>query len=291
MGITNLIWTVGVPLAIIIFLGSGIRIVRPIEVGLIERLGKYRKTATQGFSWIIPVIETMRKVNMTERMVDVQPQTVITRDKLNAVVDAVVYYQIKEAKASQYNVDDHQRQLSSLARTTLRAVVGKMSLTEANEKRSDINTKVEEVLEKETDSYGVKVLRVELQKIEPPEDVQVSMNEVVKAEQEKIAARDLATATETKADGVRRADIKKAQGVKQSKILEAQGEAAAIKSVHEAAQQYFKNEAQDLKKLETTEKALKSGTKYIIDTTKDLSMVVSEVAGVTPIKKKKEKEE
>ena len=112
----------------------------------------------------------MIKVNITELMVDVEPQTVITRDKLNAIVDAVVYYKIMDVKKSVYNVDDHRAQLTSLARTTLRAVIGKMTLTEANENRDDINMKVEKVLDKETDSYGVEVLRVEIQKIEPPED-------------------------------------------------------------------------------------------------------------------------
>ena len=161
----------------------------------------------------------MYRVNITEQMVDIPPQMVITKDKLNAQVDAVVYYQIKDVKASIYNVDDHRRQLTSLARTTLRAVVGNMTLTNANEKRSDINEKVESVLDKETSSYGVEVLRVEIQKIEPPEDVQDSMNKVVKAEQEKIAAMDMATAAETRADGEKRAEIKRAEGVKRGLIL------------------------------------------------------------------------
>jgi regulator of protease activity HflC (stomatin/prohibitin superfamily) len=160
----------------------------------------------------------MRKVNITERMVDIQPQTVITKDKLNAIVDAIVYYQIKDVKKSEYNVDNHRKQLSSLARTTLRAVMGKMTLTEANENRDDINQRIEKVLDKETDSYGVEVLRVEIQKIEPPHDVQVSMNQVVKAEQEKIAAINFANATETRADGERRAEIKKAEGVRFTRV-------------------------------------------------------------------------
>ena len=186
--------TVIVPIVIIagvIFL-AGIRIVRPVEKGLIEFLGKYTRTAEQGFTWIVPVFHRMTKINVTEQMVDIEPQTVITRDKLNAVVDAVVYYKIKDVKSSVYNVDDHRAQLTSLARTTLRAVVGKMTLTEANENRDEINQRVEAVLDKETDSYGVEVLRVEIQKIEPPRDVQNAMNMVVKAEQEKIAAQDLA---------------------------------------------------------------------------------------------------
>ncbi|MCJ7665690.1 MAG: SPFH/Band 7/PHB domain protein, partial [Actinobacteria bacterium] len=182
---------------VLIILFAGFKTIRPIERGVIERFGKFQRIKDAGLTWIIPMVDKMYRVNITEQMVDVMPQMVITKDKLNAEVDAVVYYQIKEVKASIYNVDDHRAQLTSLARTTLRAVIGNMTLTDANEKRGDINTQVETVLDKETDSYGVEVLRVEIQKIEPPADVQEAMNKVVKAEQEKIAAMDIATATET----------------------------------------------------------------------------------------------
>jgi len=285
---------------IIIFF-SGIRIVRPYEKGLIEFLGKYTKTVNSGFHWIIPIIHRLTKVNMTERMVDVEPQTVITQDKLNARVDAVVYYQIRDPYKSEYNVDDHAAQLTSLARTTLRAVIGKMSLTEANENRDDINQKVEGVLDKETDSYGVEVLRVEIQTIEPPQDVQTSMNKVVKAEQEKIAARDLANATETEADGMRRAEIKKAQGVKQGLVLRAEGEAEAMKTVasakafeikivNESLNKYFKNDAQLYKKLETTAESLKSGTKFVVDSSSSIETLISDVSGVpVPVRSRRKK--
>src|SRR4030066_1023683 len=188
---------------------AGFRTVRPVERGVIERFGKYTRTKDAGLTWIIPMVEKMYRVNITEQMIDIPPQMVITQDKLNASVDAVVYYRIKDVKASIYNVDDHRSQLMSLARTTLRAVIGNMTLTDANENRSSINEKVELVLDKETDSYGVEVGRVEIQKIEPPSDVQASINNVVKAEQEKIAAKDYTTATDTQADGEKRADIKK----------------------------------------------------------------------------------
>ena len=272
-------------------LASGIRIVRPIEVGLIERFGKYRVTANQGFHWIIPIAERMVRVNMTERMVEVPPQFVITKDKLNAEVDAVVYYKIKDPKASAYNVNDHRRQLSSLARTTLRAVVGKMTLTQANEQRSKINSEVEKVLTKETETYGVEVLRVEIQKIEPPQDVQESMNKVVKAEQEKIAAKDMATAAETVADGEKRAEIKKAEGIKQARVLKAEGVAQAIELENVAAQTFFKGEAKELKKLEVTAEAMKNNSKIVIPAGSELVNVMGEIAGVLPIKKKGKKED
>jgi regulator of protease activity HflC (stomatin/prohibitin superfamily) len=278
---------------VLIILFAGFKTVRPIERGVIERFGKFQRTKEAGLTWIIPMIDRMYKVNITEQMVDVLPQMVITKDKLNAEVDAVVYYLIKDVKASIYNVDNHRAQLTSLARTTLRAVIGNMTLTDANEKRSDINSKVETVLDKETNSYGVEVLRVEIQKIEPPEDVQDAMNKVVKAEQEKIAAMDMATATETRADGDKRAEIKKAEGIKRGLVLSAEGEAEAIKAVadanatkikvvNEAANKYFVGNAQILKKIEAVEVSLKDNAKILVDTNK-VQTIVTEAAGVTPI--------
>ena len=238
----------------------GIRIVRPTHKMLIETLGKYSRTAEQGFNWIIPVIQKTRRVNITEQMVDVPEQTVQTADKLNTIVDAMVYYQVKDAKASQYNVDNHRRQLTSLARTTLRAVMGNLSLTDCIQKRDEINSKVELILDKETDSYGVSVLRVEVQRIEPPEDVQYSMNNVVKAEQDKIAAVNLAKAQETKADGQRMADIKVAEGKKKASILEAEGKSEAFKLINKE----FKGNAIIEKKLSVTENSLKDNSKIIL---------------------------
>jgi len=300
LGYSTVLLTVGIVLAVVGFLFyifSGFRTVRPTQKGLVERFGKYMRTKESGLTWIIPLFEKMYKVNITEQMVDIPPQMVITQDKLNAEVDAVIYYKINDVKASIYNVDDHRSQLTSLARTTLRAVIGNMTLTDANENRASINQKVETVLDKETASYGVEVLRCEIQKIEPPADVQASMNNVVKAEQEKIAARDFATATETKADGEKRAEIKKAEGIKQGLILSSEGRAEAIKIVanadadrikvvNESADKYFVGNAQILKKLETVESALKENVKFIIDSDK-VSTIVTDAAGVTPIIKEK----
>ncbi len=265
-----------------VFAVSGIRIVRPVDKMVIETLGKFSKTAEQGFSWIIPIIQTGRYVNITEQMVDVEPQMVITKDKLNAEVDAVVYYKINDVKKSLYNVDNHKVQLTSLARTTLRAVIGKMSLADANEKRDIVNSEVEKVLTKETASYGVEVLRVEIQKIEPPSDVQTSMNKVVKAEQEKIAATDLATAVETQADGTKRASIKEAEGIAQGKVIVAKGEAERIKLVNEAADKYFKGNAKELKKLDVTQASLENNSKIIL-TEKGINPQL--IIGEIPLKK------
>ncbi|MGZ5424702.1 MAG: SPFH domain-containing protein [Candidatus Aminicenantales bacterium] len=272
----------------IIFL-SGIRIVRPTHRGLIERLGKYNRFATPGFNWIIPVIETMRQINITEMMVDAAPQEIITNDNLNARVDAQVYFRVKEdepsVKASQYNVNNFQWQIVKLARTTLRNIIGTLTLKSANSERGKINDELLRTLSTEAARWGIDIVRTELKEIDPPKDVQETMNKVVKAENEKIAAVDFATARETVADGERRAEIKKADGVRQAKILEAQGEAEAIRLVNEAAEKYFVGNAQVLRRLQALETALQSNAKIIVPSDKDLVNVIGDMAGIVPLKR------
>jgi regulator of protease activity HflC (stomatin/prohibitin superfamily) len=272
--------------ALIIF-ASGVKILRPVEVGIIEFLGRYSKTASAGFNWIIPFLSKMYRINITERRVDIDPQSIITKDKLNAVVDGVVYYRVEEAQKAIYNVNNFATSVPSLAKTTLRAVIGKMTLTEANENRDQINEEVEKILSKEVTKWGIDVVRVELQRIEPPDDVQDAMNQVVKAENEKIAALDLATAIETKADGERRAEIKKAEGIAAAIRLKADADGDAIKTVNVAAEEYFIGNAQLLKRLETVAEALKDNTKVIVPTGSDLVNVINDLAGTTvPVIKK-----
>ncbi len=271
---------------LIVVFALGIKIVRPVEEGIVEFLGKYSKTASAGFSWIIPVIHKMHKINITERRVDIEPQSIITKDKLNAEVDGVVYYKVTDAQKAIYNVNDFEASVPSLAKTTLRAVIGKMTLTEANENRDKINDEVEKILDLEVTKWGINVVRVELQRIEPPPDVQMAMNQVVKAENEKIAALDLATAIETKADGERRAEIKKAEGVATAIKLKAEAEGEAIKIVNQAAEKYFVGNAQLLKKLETVSEALRDNSKIIVPADSDLVNVIGDLAGATvPINK------
>ena len=276
-----------VVLLVIFFFASGIKILRPVEVGIIEFLGKYSKTASAGFNWIIPFLSKMYRINITERRVDIDPQSIITKDKLNAVVDGVVYYKVEDAQKAIYNVNSFESSVPSLAKTTLRAVIGKMTLTEANENRDQINEEVEKILSKEVTKWGIDVVRVELQRSEPPDDVQDAMNKVVKAENEKIAALDLATAIETKADGERRAEIKKAEGIAAAIRLKADADGDAIKTVNVAAEEYFIGNAQLLKKLETVAEALKDNTKIIVPTDSDLVNVIGDLAGATvPVIKK-----
>jgi regulator of protease activity HflC (stomatin/prohibitin superfamily) len=279
-----------VAIAVILFLW-GIRIVRPTHRGLIERLGRYQRFAKPGFHWIIPIIEKIYRVNVTEVMVDAEPQEIITNDNLNARVDAQVYFKVKDeeenVKNSQYNVFNYQWQIINLARTTLRNIIGTLTLKSANSERGKINDELQTTLRKETVNWGIEIVRTELKEIDPPKDVQETMNKVVKAENEKIAAVDFATAQETMADGSRRAEIKKADGVKQARILEAEGEAQAIKLVNEAANQYFVGNAQLLKRLETVEKALANNAKIVVPSNVELINVIGELAGgILPISKK-----
>ena len=276
--------------AVFIFF-SGIRIVRPTHRGLIERLGKYNRFASPGFNWVIPMIENIYMVNVTEQMVDAEPQEIITNDNLNARVDAQVYFKVKadeeNVKNSLYNVNNYKWQIVNLARTTLRNIIGTLTLKSANSERGKINSELHKTLCDETGSWGIDIVRTELKEIDPPKDVQETMNKVVKAENEKIAAVDFATAAETFADGSRRAEIKKAEGVRQAKILEAQGEAEAIMLVNEAAEKFFVGNAQVLRKLQAVENALMHNSKIVVPSNTQLINMVGEMAGVIPIEKEK----
>jgi regulator of protease activity HflC (stomatin/prohibitin superfamily) len=281
--------TIIIIIAVFLFF-SGIRIIRPTHRGLIERLGKYNRYANPGFHWIIPVIEKLYRVNTTEQMVDADPQEIITNDNLNARVDAQVYFKVKtdeeSVKNSTYNVNNYKLQIVSLARTTLRNIIGTLTLKSANSERGKINADLHRTLKEETQSWGIDIVRTELKEIDPPKDVQETMNKVVKAENEKIAAVDYATARETVADGEKRAKIKEAEGVRQSKILQAEGEAEAIMLVNEAAEKYFVGNAQMLRKLQALETSLSSNAKIVVPAGSDLVNVIGEMAGIVPLLKK-----
>lgn len=279
--------------AIVVFL-LGIRIVRPTHRALVERFGKYHHFSEPGFRWVIPLVDRMIKINITEQMVDAQPQEIITNDNLNAVVDAQVYFKVKmdeeSVKASQYSVQDYQVQIVNLVRTTLRNIIGTLTLKSANSEREKINVALMETLSKETANWGMEIVRAELKQIDPPQDVQATMNKVVKAENEKIAALDFANARETEADGVKRAEVKKAEGIRQAKILAAEGEAEAIQLVNEAAEKYFVGNAQLLRRIEAAERSLKDNAKVVVPTDSDLVNVFGDMAGITPIPKKSKSE-
>ena len=283
-------WT-PIILGLLIFLFLGIRIVRPTHRALIERLGKYNRFAAAGFHWIIPGIDKMYQVNTTEQMINAERQEIITYDNLNASVDAQVYFKIKmdeeSVKNSQYNVNNISYQIVNLARTTLRNIIGTMTLKSANSERGKINKSLYTTLLDETVGWGIEIVRTELKEIDPPKDVQETMNKIVKAENEKMAAIDFATAVETRADGEKRSEIKKAEGVRTAKILEAEGEAQAIALVNEAAEKYFVGNAQLLRRIQAVETALSNNSKIIVPSDKELINVIGDMAGIMPIPRAK----
>lgn len=279
-------------IAIVLFFFIGIRIVRPTQRALVERLGKYHHFASPGFNWIIPIIDKMYQINVTEKMINAEPQEIITNDNLNARVDAQVYFKIKSdeqsVKNSQYNVNSIEYQIVNLARTTLRNIIGTMTLKSANSERGKINKELHATLLEETLNWGIEIVRTELKEIDPPKDVQETMNKIVKAENEKIAAIDFATATETKADGEKRAEIRRAEGIKQGAILRAEGEAQAIALVNEAAEKYFVGNAQMLRRIQAMETALKDNAKIVVPAGADLVNVLGEMTGIIPLRKAKD---
>ena len=222
-----IVWIFFALIVILIIAAKSIKIVRPWQKGLIERLGKYRKTVGSGLTTIIPFIEHIKLADMREQVVDVPPQAVITKDNVAVEVDAVIYHEITDPVKVNYNVVDFLVATTKLAQTNLRNVIGDMSLDESLTSRETINTKLRDILDAATDKWGTKITRVEIQRIEPPSDVTDAMHKQMKAERERRAM--IATA-----DGQREAAIKVAEGDKQSKILRSEGEAESIKRVADA---------------------------------------------------------
>ncbi len=212
---------------LVIYVALAIKIVQQYEQGLVERFGRYRKTVDPGFHMIVPFIERMVKVDMREQVVDVPPQEVITRDNVVVTVDAVVYYQATDPVKLKYNVTNFILAATKLAQTNLRNVVGDMDLDDALTSRETINTELRQILDEATDVWGTRVVRVEIQRIDPPTDVTQAMHRQMKAERERRAVV-------TEAEGEKRSQILRAEGVKASRILEAEGQAQAIKEVAEA---------------------------------------------------------
>ena len=221
-----------------VYVASGVRIVRPYQRGVIEQLGKYKETVNPGLQLIIPFIQSVRLVDMREQVIDVPPQEVITKDNVVVSVDAVVYYEPTDPQRLIYNVGNFILAITKLAQTNLRNLVGDMQLDEALTSRDSINVNLRQILDEATDKWGVRVVRVEIQRIDPPPDVMASMHEQMKAERTRRAvvteAEGRRTAAVTTADGERQAAILAAEGQKRQAILEAEGQAEAIRQVAEA---------------------------------------------------------
>jgi regulator of protease activity HflC (stomatin/prohibitin superfamily) len=291
------------------YVAAGVRIVRPYQRGIVERLGRYKETVDPGLRLIIPLVDTMRIVDMREQVVDVPPQEVITSDNVAVSVDAVVYYEPTDPQRLIYNVANFILAVTKLAQTNLRNVIGDLQLDESLTSRDKINIALREILDDATDKWGVRVVRVEIQRIDPPPDVMSAMHEQMKAERTRRAvvteAQGKREAAITTAEGAKAAAILEAEGSKAKAVLEAEGraeavrkfaeaeqyrqtavaegEAAAIRSVYQAI--HDGNPSNDLlaiKYLETLQK-LGDGqaTKIIVPT--ELSGVAGALAGVTEL--------
>ncbi len=253
----------------------GFRVVRPIEVRLVERLGKYHRTIDQGLKWIIPFIDKARSVPMTEIRQDVPKQSVITKDNLNLQIDAVVYYRIKDAMKAVYNIDSFFSAIPSLAQTTLRSIIGELQFVEVNAQRHTINQRIEAELDSQTEEWGIDILRVELQDVHPSQSVQHAMDQVVTAEREKEAkitaaqaekesVRQISESRIIEAEADKTSQIERATGRAESIRLEAIAKAQAVREVNKAVEETFKANSQKFKALEVTQESLSRNAKIVL---------------------------
>ncbi|MCW4044321.1 MAG: paraslipin [Candidatus Bathyarchaeota archaeon] len=289
---------IGIAIAafVIILLSLSIKKVNQYEKGIVERFNAYEKTVEPGLRLITPFIERILRVNMREQVIDVPPQEIITEDNVVVTIDAIIYYQVIDARRALYEIEDFELAIVKLAQTTLRNIVGEMSLDVCLTSREKINVELRSVLDQATDKWGTKVNRIELQRIDPPADIQTAMHKQKTAEQERRQLRLLATGRKEAAEQEKQAAILKAQGEKASAILKAEGEAKAVelvaeaqakalKSVSEAANQYFKENAQLNKKLEVIRDTFSQQTKIVVPSSADILNVIGlEGATVLPVK-------
>lgn len=285
-----------ITVVVLFLLSMSIKKVNQYEKGLVERFNAYEKTVEPGLRLITPFVERILRVNMREQVIDVPPQEIITEDNVVVTIDAVIYYQVVDARRALYEIEDFELAIVKLAQTTLRNIVGEMSLDIALTSREKINVDLRSVLDQATDKWGTKVNRIELQRIDPPQDIQTAMHKQKTAEQERRQLRLLATGRKEAAEQEKQGAILKAQGEKQAAILEAEGEAKAVelvadaqakavKVVSEAANAYFKENAQLNKKLDVVRDTFSQQTKLIVPATSDILNVIGlEGATVLPVK-------
>jgi regulator of protease activity HflC (stomatin/prohibitin superfamily) len=271
-------------------LSRSARVVSQYEKGLVLRLGRYRATVNSGLTFLVPAIEDMIKVDMRERVINVEPQKVITKDNVSVTVDAVIYYRISDPVKATFEVQNFGYAATTLAQTNLRNLIGDKSLDETLTARDTINANLRLVLDEATNTWGVKVTRVEVQKIDPPADITEAMSRQMKAERDKRAnileAEGVKQAQILQAEGVRQSEILRAEGDAQAKILRATADAKAIELVSNAAEQFFKDRAEASKKLDVLNTVLAQQTKFIVPTGSDLVNILGlDDKQVVPIRK------
>jgi regulator of protease activity HflC (stomatin/prohibitin superfamily) len=252
----------------LIMVARSARIVSQYEKGLVMRLGKYRATVGSGLTFLIPMIEDLLKIDMRERVIRVEPQEVITKDNVLVTVDAVIYYRIIDPVKSTFEVQNFAYAATTLAQTNLRNLIGDKMLDETLTARDTINTNLRNVLDEATNSWGVKVTRVEVQKIDPPADITEAMSRQMKAERTKRAqileAEGVKQSQILAAEGMKQSSILRADGEAQARILQATAEAKAIEVTAQAAESFFKERAEMRQRLDVLRAVLAQQTKFVI---------------------------
>jgi regulator of protease activity HflC (stomatin/prohibitin superfamily) len=274
----------------VVALARSARIVAQFEKGIILRLGRYRATADSGLTFLVPAVEDMIKVDMRERVINVEPQRVITKDNVGVTVDAVIYYRISDPVRATFEVQNFAYAATTLAQTNLRNLIGDKQLDETLTARDAINTNLRAVLDEATNPWGVKITRVEVQKIDPPADITEAMSRQMKAERDKRAnileSEGVKQSAILEAEGARQAEILKAEGDAQARILRANAEAQAIEAISNAAEKFFQERAEVSKRLDVLRDVLAQQTKFIVPAGSDLVNVLGlDDKSIVPLKK------
>jgi len=228
-----------IALLVIVVLAMTVKIVPQARAGVVERLGRYNRTLEPGLALVIPFIDRMKPLlDLREQVVSFDPQPVITEDNLVVNIDTVIYFQVTDAKAASYEIADYIGAIEQLTTTTLRNVIGGMTLEQTLTSRDEINGQLRGVLDEATGKWGIRVNRVELKSVEPPMTIREAMEKQMRAERDRRAA--ILTAEGVKqsqvltAEGEKQAAILRAEGQRQAAILEAQGQSQAIETVFQA---------------------------------------------------------
>lgn len=229
----------GIIVVVLILLASTIKIVTQSKVYVVERLGQYNGNLESGLHMLNPILDrVVAKIDIREQVLNFRPQPVITKDNVTMQIDTVIYVAVTDPKKYKYGVEKPISALENLTATTLRNIIGELELDETLTSRDLINGKIRIVLDEATDSWGMKVTRVEVKNIVPPKDIQNAMEKQMRAEREKrekiLTAEGNKLAAITEAEGIKESTILRAEAEKQEKILQAQGEAEAILQVQSA---------------------------------------------------------